>query len=172
MPPLSRYLTSTYVSTREVVIKLLPLSQRTSMSCDGRSSVGKIIVNRSLPVSPRVETFSLGLNCNGTTPMPTRFDRWIRSKLSAMTTFTPCKNGPFAAQSREEPHPYSLPASTIVGIFYAWYFILASKINIFWLVGKWIVYGPVCPSPISLLLSLVLPKVPRTITSSLPLRAP
>ena len=42
--------------------------------------------------------------------MPMRFERWIRSKLSAMTARTPSSAGPLAAQSREEPEPYSLPA--------------------------------------------------------------
>ncbi len=35
--------------------------------------------------------------------MPMRFDRWIRSKLFAITTFTPSSSVPFAAQSRELP---------------------------------------------------------------------
>ena len=29
------------------------------------------------------------LNCSGSTPMPTRLLRWMRSKLSAMTALTP-----------------------------------------------------------------------------------
>ena len=45
--------------------------------------------------------------------MPTRFERWMRSKLSAMTALTPSSSVPFAAQSRDEPVPYSLPAMTI-----------------------------------------------------------
>src|ERR1035438_1667649 len=36
-------------------------------------------------------------------PMPTRLERWMRSKLSAMTARTPRSFGPLAAQSREEP---------------------------------------------------------------------
>ena len=47
--------------------------------------------------------------------MPTRFVRWIRSNLWAMTARTPRSSGPFAAQSRDEPEPYSLPATTISG---------------------------------------------------------
>ena len=35
--------------------------------------------------------------------MPIRFDRWIRSKLWAITARTPSSDGPFAAQSRDEP---------------------------------------------------------------------
>jgi hypothetical protein len=38
-----------------------------------------------------------------------------RSKLSAIAARTPSNDGPFAAQSREEPEPYSFPASTISG---------------------------------------------------------
>ena len=53
---------------------------------------------------------------SGNTPMPTRFDRWIRSKLAASTARTPSSIVPFAAQSRELPVPYSLPASTTSGV--------------------------------------------------------
>ena len=42
--------------------------------------------------------------------MPTRLVRWMRSKLSAITAFTPSSITPLAAQSRDEPEPYSLPA--------------------------------------------------------------
>ena len=42
-------------------------------------------------------------NCNGSTPMPTRLERWMRSKLSAITAFTPSRLVPLAAQSRDEP---------------------------------------------------------------------
>ena len=58
--------------------------------------------------------------------MPTRLLRWMRSKLSAMTARTPSSRVPLAAQSRLEPLPYSLPASTISGVPAAWYFIEAS----------------------------------------------
>jgi len=37
--------------------------------------------------------------------MPMRFERWMRSKLSAMTARTPRRLVPFAAQSRLEPEP-------------------------------------------------------------------
>ena len=46
----------------------------------------------------------------GRTPMPTRLVLWMRSKLSAMTALTPSSFTPLAAQSRDEPEPYSLPA--------------------------------------------------------------
>jgi hypothetical protein len=57
-----------------------------------------------------------GRNCNGSTPIPTRLLRWIRSKDSASTALTPSSAVPLAAQSREEPLPYSLPARMISGI--------------------------------------------------------
>ena len=49
-------------------------------------------------------------------PMPIRFERWIRSKLSAMTALTPSRRVPLAAQSRDDPVPYSLPATTTSGV--------------------------------------------------------
>ena len=39
----------------------------------------------------------------------------MRSKLSAITALTPRSIVPFAAQSRDEPVPYSLPAITTSG---------------------------------------------------------
>ena len=66
------------------------------------------------------------LNCRARIPIPTKFDRWIRSKLSAITALTPTRFVPFAARSREEPVPYSLPAITIKGFFASMYFIAAS----------------------------------------------
>ena len=48
--------------------------------------------------------------------MPIRLDRWIRSNDSASTARTPSSAVPLAAQSRDEPEPYSLPASTISGV--------------------------------------------------------
>ena len=58
---------------------------------------------------------SPGRNCSGSTPMPTRFERWMRSKLSAMTARMPSSAVPLAAQSRDEPLPYSLPAMAMSG---------------------------------------------------------
>ena len=54
--------------------------------------------------------------------MPTRLERWMRSKLSAMTAFTPSSSVPLAAQSRDEPVPYSLPATITSGTPSLWYF--------------------------------------------------
>ena len=39
----------------------------------------------------------------------------MRSKLSVMTARTPSRLVPFAAQSRDEPVPYSLPATITIG---------------------------------------------------------
>ena len=52
--------------------------------------------------------------------MPTRFERWMRSKLSAITALTPSSAVPFAAQSRDEPAPYSTPPITTSGTPAAW----------------------------------------------------
>ena len=65
--------------------------------------------------SARASSGSRPANWSGRIPIPTRFERWIRSKLSAMTTFTPSSAGPLAAQSREDPEPYSRPAMTASG---------------------------------------------------------
>jgi hypothetical protein len=58
--------------------------------------------------------------------MPTRFERWMRSKLSATTARMPRSVVPLAAQSRDEPVPYSLPAKTTSGVPSVRYFIAAS----------------------------------------------
>src|ERR1700709_342626 len=63
-------------------------------------------------------------------PMPIRFERWMRSKLSVITARTPSSFGPFAAQSRDDPVPYSLPATMTVSTPSALYFAAASKIGI------------------------------------------
>ena len=70
----------------------------------------------SSPDRPRDSADSPGRNCNGSTPIPTRLERWMRSKLSASTARTPSNVVPFAAQSRDDPEPYSLPASTTSGV--------------------------------------------------------
>ncbi len=48
--------------------------------------------------------------------MPIRFDRWIRSNDSVMTALAPSSAVPLAAQSRDEPEPYSLPARITSGV--------------------------------------------------------
>ncbi len=69
-----------------------------------------------MPSSPSEAADRPGSYSSGSTPMPTRLDRWIRSKLSASTNRIPSRFGPFAAQSRLEPLPYSFPANTQVAI--------------------------------------------------------
>ncbi len=63
----------------------------------------------SSPVRPRPVRVSPSANCRGRIPIPTRLERWMRSKLSAMTARTPRSAGPLAAQSRDDPDPYSWP---------------------------------------------------------------
>src|SRR5882672_4432610 len=74
-----------------------------------------LIENTSRPVRPSVSRFCPGLNSSASTPIPIRLLRWIRSKFSAITARTPSSSVPLAAQSREEPVPYSLPAITLRG---------------------------------------------------------
>ena len=47
--------------------------------------------------------------------MPIRLERRMRSNDSASTALTPSSAVPLAAQSRDEPEPYSLPAMTSRG---------------------------------------------------------
>ena len=102
-------------------VKPRPRSSSTSrVRASGRMSIS------SPPVSPSVCQLSPGMNCNGNTPMPTRLERWIRSKLSAITALTPSRLVPLAAQSRLEPVPYSWPAITTSGVPEAWYCMAAS----------------------------------------------
>ena len=77
-------------------------------------------VRVSSPLRPSDSQVVSPSKTSGTTPMPTRFERWMRSKLSAMTARTPSRLVPLAAQSREEPVPYSLPARTTSGTPSAW----------------------------------------------------
>ena len=84
------------------------------------------MVKRSSPVKPSEVRVSAPVNCSGSTPIPTRLERWMRSKLSTITARTPSRLVPFAAQSRDEPVPYSLPANTTSGTLSALYFIAAS----------------------------------------------
>ncbi|MNC97350.1 hypothetical protein D3C83_149840 [compost metagenome] len=43
----------------------------------------------SVPSMPSDLTSVPGLNCSGTTPMPIRLARWMRSKLFTITALTP-----------------------------------------------------------------------------------
>ena len=95
-----------------------------------------------------------------------------------MTALTPSSAVPFAAQSRDEPEPYSLPERMTSGVPAARYFSLASKI---------VVTGRYSSAPVSAVMSTVKPpsvpgaswlrrrmfaNVPRIITSWLPRRDP
>ncbi len=82
--------------------------------------------NVSSPLRPSDSADSPSGNCSGRMPIPTRFERWMRSYDSASTKRTPSSRGPFAAQSRDEPEPYSLPASTHSGVSSSWYSSAAS----------------------------------------------
>ena len=78
----------------------------------GNPAIAKI----SSPLSPSDARFWPATNSSGKMPMPIKLLRWMRSNDSAITARMPSNIGPFAAQSREEPEPYSLPASTISGV--------------------------------------------------------
>jgi hypothetical protein len=130
-----------------------------------------LIEKVSRPVSPSESGVSPSANCSGSTPIMSRFDRWIRSYDSAITALTPSRFGPFAAQSRDDPEPYSLPARTIVGVPSARYRSAASKIVISSPLGTCTVHVPSEPGT-SLLRRRTFANVPRTITSWLPRRAP
>ena len=72
----------------------------------------------SIVSSPTRRSFSHespSLNCSGSTPMPIRLERWMRSKLRATTASMPSSAVPLAAQSRLDPVPYSSPAKITVG---------------------------------------------------------
>ena len=75
--------------------------------------------NTSVPSNFKDAADSPAGNCSGMTPMPMRFERWMRSNDSVITARTPSRLVPLAAQSREDPDPYSLPPSTTSGIFFA-----------------------------------------------------
>ena len=103
--------------------------------------------------------------------MPIRLERWMRSKLSAITALTPSSIVPLAAQSRELPVPYSLPARITSGVPAALYLTDASKMDICSPLGMCSVTPPSVPGS-SRLRRRILAKVPRIITSWLPRRAP
>ena len=66
------------------------------------------------------------LNSNGKTPIPIRFDLCILSKLSAITALTPNNLVPLAAQSLDDPVPYSFPATITKGMLFSAYSFAAS----------------------------------------------
>src|SRR5262245_33531737 len=79
------------------------------------SAVTPVMEISSSPDKPSADEDSPVLYWSGRTPLPTRFDRLVRSQHSAITARTPRSAVPFAAQSREEPEPYSLPARITSG---------------------------------------------------------
>ena len=101
----------------ELARLLDPLARRRRRRTDGspRRSRGRRARSTSSPSRPSDCAVSPSGSCSGSTPIPIRFERWMRSKLSAITARTPSSAVPFAAQSRDEPEPYSLPASTTSG---------------------------------------------------------
>ena len=130
-----------------------------------------IIVNNSVPLMLSFFLSKPSLNWSGKIPIPTRFDLCILSKLSAITAFIPNNFVPFAAQSLEEPVPYSLPATTTKFVPLFLYSIAASYTLICFPSGCNIVKPPSVPAAISFLI-LIFPNVPLNITSWLPLLAP
>ena len=69
----------------------------------------------SEPSRFRVLRLAPSLNCSGSTPIPTKLERWMRSKLSTIAALMPSSRVPLPAQSRDEPVPYSVPAITTSG---------------------------------------------------------
>ena len=110
IPPLRRYSTSTGVSQRHLAMNSMldpsGLGRRHLAPADGAAGRRRCrSANVSVPSSPRLSAVSPSGNVSGSTPIITRLERWIRSKLVAMTALTPSSNVPLAAQSREEPMP-------------------------------------------------------------------
>ena len=102
------------------------VARTVSVDRGARPSLSPSMSNVSKPVMPCVWRVSPFMNSSGSTPIPTRFERWMRSKLSAMTARTPRSTVPFAAQSRDEPVPYSFPATMTSGVPFFWCSIAAS----------------------------------------------
>ncbi|MCY1302793.1 hypothetical protein D9M70_524740 [compost metagenome] len=84
------------------------------------------MVTISSPLRPSDSQVVPSSKTKGMTPMPTRFERWIRSKDCATTALTPSRLVPFAAQSRDEPLPYSTPAKMTSGTPSSLYCMAAS----------------------------------------------
>jgi len=101
-------------SDRDLLLAVLANTSSIRFICDG-AAPSISMSNISSPRMPNVSTPSPGMNCSGSTPMPTRLLRWMRSKLFAITAFTPSSCVPLAAQSRDDPVPYSSPPNTTVG---------------------------------------------------------
>lgn len=87
-----------------------------------------------------------------------------------MTAFTPWSHGPLAAQSLEDPVPYSLPAMTINYLPSDIYLSATSYTVETSPDGICLVIGPTLST--NLFTILTFPKVPLAITRSFPLLAP
>ena len=82
-------LESTRITMPNIIARYSVLTV-TVISMPGSITVGSPMVNRSLPVNPYESAFWPDRNCSGTIPIPTKFDRWMRSKDCARTARIPC----------------------------------------------------------------------------------
>ena len=101
---------------RRSCLRVWPCATTVTVERGCRSSSSPMRSNDSVPVRPSEAAVCRSRNCSGSTPMPTRFERWMRSNDSASTARTPSRRVPLAAQSRDEPEPYSAPARIISGV--------------------------------------------------------
>mgnify|MGYP002508135268 CR=1 FL=1 len=100
--------TTIYEASRDYIANGTPLVVIGGKEYGTGSSRDWAAKGTAMPFRPSDSADSPSGNCSGSTPMPMRLERWMRSKLSTMTALTPSIAVPFAAQSREEPVPYSL----------------------------------------------------------------
>jgi len=114
----------------------------------------------SQPMRSRTPVAMATATCAETAPY-----RW------RVVTATPSSAGPFAAQSRDEPAPYSRPAMTMSGTPRSRYASAASKIGITCPPGCSVVTGPSVPGAMSFFRRFEA-KVPRSPISWLPRRKP
>ena len=107
MPPARNTSRSNGVSIRARIVNSRPSASTVTSSGSGRrrrARPGREMRYTSWPVSPSDRRRVAGRGTRaGSTPIPTRFERWMRSKLSTSTARTPSSSDPFAAQSRDEP---------------------------------------------------------------------
>ena len=62
----------------------------------------------------KLSAFWFGKNYKGIMPIPAKLLLWILSNDWAITALIPWRYGPLAAQSLDDPEPYSAPAKIIV----------------------------------------------------------
>src|SRR3990167_1164017 len=106
-PPASYTEASSAVSSRHCTgtCSTSPFLRRTTRVSTARGCRPPSTAKVSVPSSPSVWRLVPGKNSSGSTPMPIRLVRWMRSKPSATTTSTPARRTPLAAQSRLDPWP-------------------------------------------------------------------